>query len=393
MNGLGGPVVSAPGLGHRALLHREQGLAGQPIQHEDHPHLGGLSHRRDHATVLFQGHQHRLGREIVVPRVVADRLVVPDEFSGEGVQHHQGVSVQVLTVTVASQGGGRGGEHPAPLRVHADDGPGVGAGTFFPRVSLPGLVSRLAGPGNGVKLPHQVTREHVPSPHLAAGSLVLLAGAEPGARDHHILVDGHRGSDRVDALGPARGHAPVQIHPSVLAEPGDQLPRLRIQREQLGVSRPHQDPPLKLPVDGSLPERDAPVLEVEAVVAAPFLRVELPELPARLRLQGDDPVGRRGQVEDSIHCQRRAFPRSLHPVGDGPVRALHLSHAVDPGHLQFLDVGPVDLSQSGVPGPPRVLAVVTPVVIVGGIWRRDAGRRPARAGAGKGRMLVLCRIS
>ena len=73
------------------FLDREQGRAGLAIEQEDVAGLGGLRDGIARLAVVHHRHEHRRRRQVAIPHVVVDELVMPDALAGGGVQHEQAV--------------------------------------------------------------------------------------------------------------------------------------------------------------------------------------------------------------------------------------------------------------------------------------------------------------
>ena len=97
-----GGLALEVGRRHRLLLHREQRRAGLAIEHVDVAGLGRLRDRGDRAAAAPHRHQHGRLRQVAIPDVVADELVVPDVGAGLGLQYQQAVRVEVVALAVAA---------------------------------------------------------------------------------------------------------------------------------------------------------------------------------------------------------------------------------------------------------------------------------------------------
>ena len=158
---------------HRPLFHREQWLAGEPIENKNKPHFGYLRHRRDFPPLAAHGNQIGRRGHIVIPDVVVHHLVIPEKLARGGIQCHQGIPEKALTFSVRSikivRGRPYGKENHPPLHVHAHDGPHIGPRTVFPGITFPGLVSSFAGSGDGVEPPDQLSGTDIKGANVSAG--------------------------------------------------------------------------------------------------------------------------------------------------------------------------------------------------------------------------------
>ena len=149
----------------------------------------------------------------------------------------------------------------------------------------------------------------------------------------------------------------AQIDPAALAEPGQRLTGLRIERVQ-PVPRREIDAPVvaALPVHQPADPRACERLGVA-------VGVEAPDLGAGGRVQRKYAKLRRGRIQHAVRDDRLALHfRSV----EGIVRV------VGPRHPQRADVGARDLLQPRVSGLLRVAAVVQPVArLVDGRQRRE----------------------
>lgn len=80
----------------RPLLDWEERVSGEPIQDVHEARLRDLRHRRDLLSAAANRHQDRRVRQIVIPDVVVDDLVVPEPLPGIRVQREDGIGEQIL---------------------------------------------------------------------------------------------------------------------------------------------------------------------------------------------------------------------------------------------------------------------------------------------------------
>ncbi|MNK96144.1 hypothetical protein D3C87_1164110 [compost metagenome] len=97
------------------------------------------------------------------------------------------------------------------------------------------------------------------------------------------------------------------------------------------------------------------------------LRIVAPDLLARVRVQRDDDVMRRAQVQHAVHFQRRDFVGDLARI----VRALEVARVVHPCLFQLRRVGRRDLRGR------RIAVAIAGTAIRGPVVGRHAGREIA----------------
>ena len=99
---------------------------------------------------------------------------------------------------------------------------------------------------------------------------------------------------------------------AVLTKTGDQLPRPGIDREQPVVAV-HEDAPLAALAPGG--DTAMVVVEVDARAVQVGLRIERPSFRARFRVQRNDTIERRAQVQHVVdHEGRRLKIPGLRPI-------------------------------------------------------------------------------
>ncbi len=161
---------------------------------------------------------------------------MPDKFASVGVEREQGVGVEVVAdavraVEVIDRGAGWG-EDDASLLVDDHAGPVVCRPGGLPCVFGPGLVTRLAGVGDGMKAPAQLAGAHIVGADIAVRSGMRLRRAE--ADDDHVFVDrsgrGQYGEVAGEVLIP---EILAQVDAAAFAEAGDRLAGRRIERVEM----------------------------------------------------------------------------------------------------------------------------------------------------------------
>src|SRR5215470_1853161 len=72
----------------RPLFDGKQRFSGKAIENKYEAHLGYLSYRGRQGAVVSNVNQHWLRWQIVVPEIVMNHLVVPDQPSAGGIERH-----------------------------------------------------------------------------------------------------------------------------------------------------------------------------------------------------------------------------------------------------------------------------------------------------------------
>ena len=134
-------------LRHRTLLDAEHRLAGDPVEDEDQPHLRELHDGGNRPAGARDVDQNRLRRQVVVPDVVMDQLLMPAANAGGRVERDQRVGVEVGARPVAAvevvRRRAQRQVHQAPRLVDAHRRPDVDAGPPLPGIGRPGVVAGL----------------------------------------------------------------------------------------------------------------------------------------------------------------------------------------------------------------------------------------------------------
>ncbi len=175
----GGLLTGHVALRHRRFLDSEHGLAGLAIQDVHVAGLSGEREDRDSLPVDLHVEESRRGRQIEVPQVVMDRLIMPAPLAGTHIECHDGITEQVISRAVGPEvvrrpGALEGREYQLPLHVDGErESPVKDPGLVLPGVALPGLVPRLSRAGCGMEHPRfgavaQVERAHAPGRCIGA---------------------------------------------------------------------------------------------------------------------------------------------------------------------------------------------------------------------------------
>ncbi len=340
----------------RALLHREERTTGLAVEHEDEARLGSLGHGVDGAALVHDTNQDGRRGQVVVPQVVVHGLEVPDALAGLRVEGHDGVRVQVRPGSVAAvevrARGAHGQENPATGEVRGDGGPDVG-GARAGGAGLPGLVARLALVGDGVEGPHAAAAAHVEGPDVARGRIRPDRVGNGGAHHDHVAHDGARRGHVVLVRVGNRLEVGQEVHGATGSEVCAGRPGGGVERDETRVEGGEEDAaraaalPVRLAPVGHATVDDHVGVEAREVDA----RIEGPELPARLGVEGDHAVVGRGEEQSPVDDEGRGLEGGalVDLVGEGPLA--EVSVAVGPGHLEPTHVARMDVGERRVAAP------------------------------------------
>ena len=147
--------------------------------------------------MAFAAHdnQGRRRLQIIIPNIVMDHLVVPEEFAGCCVERHQRIPEESFALPVGAVEiigrAAEGEKHHAALHIDRHDPPDIRSRAVLPIVSLPGVVTDFAGTRHRVKLPDQPPRPNIEGPDCAArpfrGKLL-----QPRSSYDEVLINGGR---------------------------------------------------------------------------------------------------------------------------------------------------------------------------------------------------------
>ena len=74
---------------HGPFRDREERRTARALEYVQHAALGRLDHGRNRNSLHRHIAEHRLGSEVVVPKVVMNELLVPDEPAAAGIEREQ----------------------------------------------------------------------------------------------------------------------------------------------------------------------------------------------------------------------------------------------------------------------------------------------------------------
>ncbi|MNJ35004.1 hypothetical protein D3C77_297320 [compost metagenome] len=353
---------------HRTFLNFGNRFAGTAIQHKDMTGLGGLDQDRGFLALgVLHVIKNRLRRQIVVPHIVVDHLVDPfglacRSVDGDDCRAVLFLDLVTITAPIVRRAVAGWQVYQVQRFVVGRNGPDVrrfereliiGGGSICPlgRAYIPG--------------PHQRTGQHIEGAHSARG-LVCHDIAHPATHDRQVAHD-HRQRGWVIAFAVlCRAHAFLEIDIAVVAKARAKVTGMRIEREQTGIHRRHQNALaalLLIAVSGLDLGAEAVVL-VDVVITdaaarnvlfASSLRIELPEGLAGVTIERGDQVFRRARVQNTADLQRGVFVHACACASGSAARS------VRPGNLQLVNVFRGDLRVGRKPCSRRIAAKELPV--------------------------------
>src|SRR5271165_3773159 len=86
---------------HGPFFQSKYGFAIAPVEYEHQPSLSDYGDRRNLFSFLHDVDQHWRGFQIVIPRVVMNRLKIPGQFSGVGMERNQRVAEKIFSLSVS----------------------------------------------------------------------------------------------------------------------------------------------------------------------------------------------------------------------------------------------------------------------------------------------------
>ena len=236
-----GPLTRHIGLRNRAFFNGPHRLARHAVENKSVSLFGDL---RD-GFHLFPGNRYiqkdRRCRDIPVPHIMVDQLVVPDPFTGLRIETHEAIGEEVVAevgppVEITGWHFHRNIDI-AEFEISAERGPGTGVAAILPGIVFPGLIADLAGPGDGLKGPVLLAGANIETANIA-GNIFFAGGGSTGqqrcANNHRILHDdgGRAGADDT-GLHDGAIQTFGEIDPAIGPERWYLVAVLRVQRHQL----------------------------------------------------------------------------------------------------------------------------------------------------------------
>ena len=360
-------------------MDRPHRSAVSPVEHEDPTLLGDLRDGRDLPPADRDVDKVGRRREIEVPDVVVDDLVVPDAATGPRVETDDAVREQVVALAVAAvEVVRRSADRQvdvAEFQVGGHRRPDVGAADPFGGAVLPGRVAELAAAGHGMEGPQQLAGTGVVTADVAGRPLRLRRPVhDRRADDDHVADHGRRRGvsvlvgavvERTDAGRKVDGAAVAEVLPGGAGR--------GIERDQAGVTGGQIDrlrfavrPPGESAVEKAVVRR-APRVVASWVVDPEFL--------AGRGVDGGRLAEGGAGVEDAVLHQWCRFKSDVVETGVG-VRDRVVRRFPAPADTQVADVSAVDLAERGVLRAAGIAAVLPPFAADGAVLgrRRRAGR-------------------
>src|SRR5688572_21053742 len=316
------PLTGHVGLRNRPLDDRPDRLPGLPIEDVEEPLLRRLRDDLSRLAVLTDRQQLGRLRNVPVPEIVVNELLMPDSLAGARIDRDERVGEQVVALAIAAvevvARAAESDERDAVLLVNSELAPVVPAAAQLPMALWPRLVAELAFVRNDMEDPRELSGPHVVGMDVRGRAAVVRS---TGQRDDEEVLE-----DATGITGPHRTcrlpiHRVAEIDTTVVAEGRDDLTVLRIHRDDLAA----------LQVDEAA---------VGSIGALPVVH------PARARRRhaflAPDLLAGRG-----IDRGERAGPNGSvhHAVDDDGVEDAVAGDRKTPRHVELRDVLRVDLIQ------------------------------------------------
>ena len=295
------------GRGNGPLFDRPDGPPRRAIEDERKRLLRELDDGPDRLVIDADVHEDRRSRQVVVPEIVMNDLIVPHSLAVRAPHAHERVGEEVVarpmpSVHVARRRGQRKVGEPCPF-VDADQRPQVGVAAVRPGVVLPCLAADLAGTRYRIEPPARLAGAHVEGLYDAGHAFLCVGRSfiDAPMPTPTMTTSRQTWGAPVHAYPVARGPRPARrsIRPAS-PNPATGLPVRRIEGNQI-LAANHQETPV-VPLG---PERHA------ARARAPKTRLPLvgkgllnPEGLAGARMKGFDQADAVRAVQHAAHHQR-----------------------------------------------------------------------------------------
>src|SRR5688572_30056811 len=116
-----------------------------------------LRYSRNFFSIPFENEKIGWRRQVTIPYIMMDDLIMPNSFSGVGIQRNKTVRIQIATRSVTSikiKGSGTcGNVDDLILAVECHSHPGIRTAIVCTRFFRPGITSKLQAVRDGVKCP------------------------------------------------------------------------------------------------------------------------------------------------------------------------------------------------------------------------------------------------
>ena len=337
--------------------------------------------------------QHRLRRHVVVPHIVMHGLEVPHDLAARRVERDDGACIVIAAIRITRRAvethlrvAGRD-KHEVALGIGGEHRPGVGGRALIGAIGQGARrLRRHRIPG-----PQQCPTVRVECAHDTGGHIGAHVLGDTPADDHPIADDrrGHRHAviarERVPEVCP-------QVHRACGTEVRAPLAIFRIERNEARVLRGGEDA-----AGAGRPIGSARVVVITDAAAheqhragGVELRIKRPQLVPAFRIQRDDAIHARAQVQPSLGENRRGFESRQAPHFGRESLGEHAGHgtrigrvrghearfpdAVDPGDFEVCDVIGRDLRHRRVAHAPLVAAPEGPAAERAGVINRWSAR-------------------
>ncbi len=292
--------------------------------------LGNLRQGINCFTIFFYSHQVRWSRQVAVPDVMTNGLVMPDALTGSGIQGQQAVGKKVgpmaiAAVKVKSCRACRYVHDPTRL-IYRHAGPVVG--TTHKLVSsrvFPALVAVLPGLRNGMKNPLLLAAANVKGADVA-GSGRQSFGVERSHNDE-VFVNGARRMIAVVESFYITAQALGEVNLTALTKAIDGLTGIGIQGVEVFIGTEKQ-----AAVIAFFPESQS---SGEAALVGTLKGVEFPFTLSGSSIQGKNFEAGRNAIQDTM-CNERVCLDII-------IATALLARLVSPGYFQLLHIVLVNL--------------------------------------------------
>ena len=333
------------------------------FEHEGEPHLRELHDGVPRRATGAERDEDRGRWIVVVPDVVADRLVVPLPLPRFRIEREDAVGKQIGAAPEAAievlGRRSRRAEHPAALLIDRDAAPRVGPAVALAGDEAPGVVTELAFAWNGVEDPPERPSRRVVRADVSRRRVVALVHAR--SQNQQVLV--HRARRR--HLEAHRGRLDAEVFSQVDVSAPAERPNEAAVRSAQRIDAVLDEVKDALAL-GPLPVRDAAVAEPDDLPVVVRRGIEDPPLAASGRVERHGLQAGCRHIHHAAHDDRV----DVHRGARGGI-----ARAVLPGGLEPVHVGRVDVGEGRILIRLRVASIDRPVDV-------DATRRGARRDAG-----------
>ena len=260
-------------------------------------------------AVVHPAGEHRLGGQVVVPKVVVRRLEVPLPFACTGIESNDAVPEEILagsvrSVEIVGRRSGRNQEQSA-LGIQAHAAPVVRTAGELPAVLSPSVIAKFARVRNGVEDPPPLARADVEGADVPRGGRCGTLAARSASQDQEVFEDYRRaGVVAAGVIGQFTVQALLHVEDAAVCKFLHGLAGIGIQAVHVILCGPgHEDAPI-LTVG---PVRHSAVHAFRAAHPDPLERIEVPEHLPCVRPESPHLHLRRSDVHSAVDDDRCAF--------------------------------------------------------------------------------------